>query len=368
MSRSLIRKVAGVGAVLAVAACGSQQQPGPMQGPPPAVAVTTTVVNTSNVRYHDEYPATVTALNEVDLRAQVSGYITGIYFRDGDRVKKGQKLYTIDQQQYEANYQQAIANLQVQEANLARAKKDADRYHELDKQDAVAKQLVDNADAALEAAQKQVEAAKAAVRAVQTSVRYTTIYAPFDGTIGISQVKMGSPVTAGQTVLNTLSSDNPVTVDFAVDQREIYRFSQLQQKNNAADSVFTLAFGQDIYPYPGKIHLLDRAVDPRTSTIKVRLIFPNPKNVLKPGMSGKVRVLNNSSSILIPYKAVTEQLGEFFVYVVTDSSKVTQRQVTLGKQIGTDVVVKEGLTNGEEIVVQGVQNLREGAAIKKSEQ
>jgi len=168
--------------------------------------------------------------------------------------------------------------------------------------------------------------------------------------------------------LNTLSSDNPVTVDFAVDQREIYRFSQLQQKNNAADSVFTLAFGQDIYPYPGKIHLLDRAVDPRTSTIKVRLIFPNPKNVLKPGMSGKVRVLNNSSSILIPYKAVTEQLGEFFVYVVTDSSKVTQRQVTLGKQIGTDVVVKEGLTNGEEIVVQGVQNLREGAAIKKSEQ
>ncbi len=87
------------------------------------MAVTTTVVNTSNVRYHDEYPATVTALNEVDLRAQVSGYITGIYFRDGDRVKKGQKLYTIDQQQYEANYQQAIANLQVQEANLARAKK-----------------------------------------------------------------------------------------------------------------------------------------------------------------------------------------------------------------------------------------------------
>lgn len=368
MSRTLIRKVAGIGAVLAMAACGNQKQPGPMQGPPPAVAVTTTTVNNSNVRFYDEYPAIVTALNEVDLRAQVSGYITGIYFRDGDRVKKGQKLYSIDQQQYEANYQQAIANLQVQEANLARAKKDADRYHELDKQDAVAKQLVDNADAALEAAQKQVEAARAAVRAVQTGVRYTTIYAPFDGTIGISQVKMGSPVTAGQTVLNTLSSDNPVTVDFSVDQREIYRFSQLQQKNNPTDSVFTIAFGQDIYPHPGKIHLIDRAVDPQTSTIKVRLVFPNPKNMLKPGMSGKVRVLNNSNAVLIPYKAVTEQLGEFFVYVVTDSSKVTQRQVKLGKQIGTNVIVREGLNSGEEIVVQGVQNLREGAAIKKSEQ
>lgn len=361
----MIKNLIAFSAIVVLISCGDTKAPGPVQGPPPAVNVTTTVVNSTNAMYHDEYPGILSALNQVDLRAQVNGYITGVFFRDGDRVKKGQRLYSIDQQQYEANYQQAVANLQVFEANLVKAKKDADRYHELDKQDAVAKQLVDNADASLAAAEKQVEAAKATVRSVQTGVRYTTITAPFDGTIGISQVKMGSPVSAGQTIMNTVSSDNPVTVDFAVDQREIYRFTQLQQKNqSASDSTFTLSFNTDVYPYPGKIMLIDRAVDPQTSSIKIRLVFPNTKGLLKPGMSGKVRVLTNIQSVVIPYKAVTEQLGEYFVYVLGDSSKVSQRKVLLGKALGTDIIVQDGLKDGEQIVVQGVQNLREGAVVK----
>lgn len=365
MPGTIIKKWFVIGVVALSVACGDSKAPAPAQGPPPAVAVTTTVVNSSIASYQDEYPGTVAALNQVDLRPQVNGYITGIHFRDGDRVKKGQRLYSIDQQQYEANYQQSVANLQVYEANLVKAKKDADRYHELDKQDAVAKQLVDNADAALAAAEKQVDAAKATVRSVQTGVRYTNIAAPFDGTIGISQVKMGSPVSAGQTILNTVSSDNPVTVDFAVDQREIFRFTQLQQqKTSASDSTFTLAFGTDVYAQPGKIMLIDRAVDPQTSSIKIRLVFPNTKGLLKPGMSGKVRVMTNLQSVVIPYKAVTEQLGEFFVYVVGDSSKVTQRKVNVGKALGTDVIIREGLKDGDQIVVQGVQNLREGAVVK----
>jgi membrane fusion protein, multidrug efflux system len=361
----MIKKWTVIVAVTVMISCGDEKPAAPLQGPPPAVAVTTTVVNAANAKYYDEYPATLAALNQIDLRPQVSGYITGIFFREGERVRKGQRLYSIDQQQYEANYQQAVANLQVQEANLVRAKKDADRYHELDKQDAVAKQLVDNADAALAAAEKQVEAAKAVVRGVQTGVRYTNIFAPFDGTIGISQVKIGSPVSAGQTILNTVSSDNPVIVDFPVDQREIFRFTQLQQKKlPASDSTFTLVFGTEVYPDPGKILLIDRAVDPQTSSIKVRLVFPNARGMLKPGMSGKVRVLNSTQAVVIPYKAVTEQLGEFFVYVVGDSSKVSQRKVQVGKAIGTDVIIHNGLNDGEQIVVQGVQNLREGAVVK----
>jgi len=346
--------------------CGSKSpQPQAMQGPPPAVNVTVQEIKTSNATYYDDYPAIVTALNQIDLRPQVSGYVTGIYFKDGDRVRPGQRLYSIDQQQYEANYQQSVANLQVQETNLVKAQKDADRYHELDKQDAIAKQQVDYADAALEAAKKQVDAAKANVRSVQTSVRYTTISAPFEGTIGISQVKLGSPVVAGQSILNTVSSDNPLATDFTVDQKEIYRFTQLQQKGNKkGDSTFRLAFGGTLYPYPGKISLIDRAVDPTTSTIKIRLVFPNEKGLLKSGMSGTVKVLNTSGeAVLIPYKAVTEQLGEYFAYVV-NGDKVTQRKVLLGKQIGSQVIVKDGLKEGEQIAVQGVQNLREGAAIK----
>lgn len=343
----------------------NEKKAAPPPTPPPA-QVTVEPVKFTKAVYYDEYPATVTALNQVELRPQVSGFVTGVHFKDGDRVSKGQLLYSIDDQLYAANYQQAVANLKVQQANMNKAQKDANRYHELDKNDAVAKQLVDNADAALEVMQKQVEAANANIQAVQTNVRYTRVYAPFDGVIGISVVKTGTAVTAGQTILNTISSDKELAVDFNVDQKEIYRFTTLMnEKQGEKDSTFTLAFGDDVYPFPGKIALLDRAVNPQTGTIKARLVFPNNKNLLITGMNGTVRVKSNATgqSILIPYKAVTEQLGEFFVYVPNDSNKVSQRKVVVGKQLGKDVIIKDGLKEGEKVVVEGVQNLREGAAI-----
>ena len=344
--------------------CADNQKP--VQGPPPAIPVTVTTVHSTNTTYYDEYPATVSALNEINLTAQVTGYVTGIHFQDGAKVKKGQLLYSLDAQVYAANYQQAVANLQLQEANLEKAKKDAERYQELDKHDAIAKQQVDYANAAYEVAKKQVAAAKANVEGVQSNVKFSRIYAPFTGTIGISRVKQGTSVVAGQTILNTVSTDDPIAVDFNVDQKELYRFVQLQQKSTKrSDSVFTITFGNDLYPYPGSIGLIDRAVDPQTGSIKARLIFPNDKGMLKPGMNTTVRVRNSaaSSSTLIPYKAVTEQLGEFFVYVVGDSNKVTQRKVQLGKQVGGGIIVNEGLTEGDQIAVEGVQNLREGTVV-----
>ena len=346
-----------------ISSCADNQKP--VQGPPPAVSVTVTTVQSTNAGYFDEYPATISALNEINLTAQVTGYVTGIHFKDGDKVKKGQLLYSLDAQVYDANYQQALANLQLQEANLEKARKDAERYQELDKHDAIAKQQVDYANAAYEVAKKQVAAAKANVTGVQSNVRFSRIYAPFNGTIGISRVKQGTSVVAGQTVLNTVSTDNPIAVDFNVDQRELYRFLQLQQNARRTDSVFSIAFGRDVYPYSGSIGLIDRAVDPQTGSIKTRLIFPNDKGMLKPGMNATVRVRNNASSgaTVVPYKAVTEQLGEFFVYVVGDSNKVTQRKVQLGKQVGGGVIVNEGLNEGEQIAVEGVQNLREGTVI-----
>ncbi len=354
-----------IAAVIILSACGDKQQQ-QQQGPPPAVPVTVEEAASREAAYYDEYPGTVVALNQTELRAQVTGYVTGIHFKDGDKVKKGQRLYSIDQQLYNANYQQSVAGLQVQETNLLKAQKDADRYHELDKQDAIAKQQVDYADAALEAAKKQVEAARANVNAVRANVNFATIVAPFSGTIGISQVRTGTSVVAGQTVLNTVSTDNPIAVDFAIDQKEVYRFTQLQQQGKkSGDSTFSIAFSRDVYPMYGSISLIDRAVDPQTGTIKTRLSFPNDKNMLKAGMSTTVRVLNSSKekSVAIPYKAVTEQLGEFFVYVVGDSNKVSQRKIVLGKQLDTAVVIKDGLKEGEKVVVQGVQNLREGAVI-----
>lgn len=356
-----------IGLLLASAllfSCGDKQAD-QKKGPPPPTPVTLAKVTTTDAVYYDEYPGSVAALNEIKILPQVTGYVTGVYFKDGQKVTKGQKLYSIDQQVYQANYQQAVANLQVQQANLIKAQKDADRYHELAAHDAVAKQQVDYADAALEAAKKQVAAFRATVSSVQANVSFANITAPFTGTIGISQVKQGTSVVAGQTVLNTISTDDPIAVDIAVDQKDIYRFTSLQQSNNPRDSIFRLSFGSDVYPYPGNINVIDRAVDPQTGTIKVRIVFPNSKGMLKAGMNATVKVKNTASSraTLIPYKAVTEQLGEFFVYVVGDSNKVSQHKVQPGKQIGSNIIINNGLSEGQDIVVQGVQNLHEGSVI-----
>jgi membrane fusion protein, multidrug efflux system len=355
----------GLSAVL-LFACGDKKEAQQQAAAPPPVYVSVTTVKDTAAMYYDEYPATLTALNEVKLTPQVNGYITGVYFKDGSKVSKGQRLYSIDQQVYNANLQQAIANQQVQETNLLKAQKDAERYHELDKHDAIAKQQVDYADAALDAARKQVAASRANVSAVRANVGFAVIRAPFTGTIGISQVKPGQAVVAGQTVLNTVSTDDPVAVDINVNQKDIFRFSQLQQqKNNPHDSTFRLVFGSEVYPEPGHIYLVDRAVDPQTGTIKTRLLFPNRNGMLKAGMNGTVKVASNAKtqSIVIPFKAVTEQLGEYFTYVVGDSSKVAQRKVELGQQLGSNVIIRSGLQPGEKIVVEGVQNLRQGSVI-----
>lgn len=350
-----------IGLLLVMTSCGDKGRPA-SQGPPP-VSVTVHKVSTADAAYYDEYPAIVRALNEVELRPQVNGYITAIHFKEGARVKKGEKLYSIDQQQSQAAYQQALANLSVQQANLEKSKKDVDRYRELDSKDAIAKQQVDYAESAYSAALQQVEAAKATVKSVQTNVRYSTIVAPFDGTIGISMVRLGASVSPGQTLLNTLSSDDPIAADIVVDQNEILRFTKLKQEKLLADSAFRLVFRDGIYPGYGKISFIDRAVDPQTGSIKMRLVFPNPTHALRPGMSGTVQVLTHArEAVLIPYKAISEQLGEFFTYVV-EGDKVTQRKVILGEQVGRNIIIKDGLQKDEVIVLEGIQNLREGSAI-----
>jgi membrane fusion protein (multidrug efflux system) len=331
-----------------------------------ATPVTVYQIKPQQAVYYNTFPATVTALNQVDLRSEVSGYITDISFKDGQQVTKGMKLYSVDQQQYKATYEQAVANLNSAKANLIKAQQDADRYNQLAKNDAIAKQVVEHAQADLESAKMLVAAAKENVNSVQTNLRYSTIVAPFDGIIGISQVKLGSSVTGGQTMLNTISSVNPIAVDFAVDEKQISRFNDLMQsKESDRDSIFTIILPDGkLYSSPGKISLIDRAVDSQTGTIKVRLVFSNIKNILKPGLTCNVRVRNisGSNTLLIPFKAVIEQMGEYFVFVEADK-KVTQHKINIGDDINGMVIVKEGLQEGDKVVVDGIQKIKENSEV-----
>jgi membrane fusion protein (multidrug efflux system) len=365
--------------------------------PPPPVAVPVNVYQATaqTVVYYDKYPSTTQALSQVELRPEVQGYITAILFKEGESVKKGQVLYEIDKRLYEANYEAAMANVKVAEGNQAQAKQDADRYSYLSSHNAIAKQVLDHAVISLQNTDNQVKAAQDAEKTAKTNLTYATIYAPFDGTIGFSQVKLGDMVSAGSTVLNTVSTIDPVAVDFLINEKQLPRFEQLKTgKKKHPDSLFTLLL-PDNSPYSsnGKISVIDRAVDPQTGSIRIRLVFSNPDYTLKAGMSCVVRVHNQEGSpqLLIPGKAIVEQMGEYFVFIVKDtalsvSSDSTQKsdsgsnvisdtsrgrrkwiafqkKVQVGQVIGPNQVIRSGIADGDQVVVDGVQSLHDGSEV-----
>lgn len=364
-NRSIAYISIGLTMALVYSSCGSKDATPP---PPPPADVEVETVTESAASYYTTYPGTVTALNEVELRPQVTGYITCIHFKDGQHVAKGQLLYTMDPQSYEAGVNQAQANVAVAKANLIKAQKDADRYIALDKKDAIAKQVLDHSLADLESAKMMVKAAEAGVSDVRTRLRYASIVAPFSGTIGISLVKTGTSVVPGVTVLNTISTDNPIAVDFFLDQKDLPKMTSiLNAGSNSGDSTFSILLADNSeYKAYGKIASIDRAVDVQTGTIRIRLAFENSDNILRPGMSATVRVFKRegNTAIVIPHKAITEQMGEYFVYTVTDSNTVTQNKVKLGAAIDDKIVVTEGLQVGQKIVTEGLQRVKEGAKIQ----
>ncbi|GAC1309188.1 MAG: MdtA/MuxA family multidrug efflux RND transporter periplasmic adaptor subunit [Mucilaginibacter sp.] len=329
--------------------------------PPTPVNITEATV--ADAVYYDKYQGTVVALNTVELRSEVTGFITGIFFEEGEIVPKGKALYEIDRRKYQAAYSQAIANLQSANANLVKAQKDVDRYNMLLKNDAVARQTVDQAVAAYETSKSQVAVAKAGVLSAKTDLSYSIITAPFTGRIGISQVKLGAQVTPGSTLLNTISSEHPIGVDVVINENDIDRFYKLQK--SSTDSTFKLQLSDgNEYHKPGRVLAIDRGVASQTGTVKVRIQFPNDNNMLKDGMSCVLNVLNNDSGnrIQVPFKAISEQMGEFFVFTAQDTI-AKQRKVTLGPRVGTNIVIMKGLQAGDKVITDGFQRLRDGGKI-----
>jgi membrane fusion protein (multidrug efflux system) len=381
---------------LAFFACEHKQTP-----PTPPVPVNLITATAQRVLYYDKYPATTVALKQVALYAQVTGYITSINFTEGTHVHKGQVLYHLDERLYLATVDQARANLRVDSGNLLQQQQDADRYIYLAKHNAVATQLVDHQLIALQNAKDSVMAAQQQLKTALTNLTYAYIYAPFDGTIGISQVRVGNLLSPGTTLINTISTDDPMAVDFYVAEAQLPHFEDLQMhKQKEIDSLFTIILpnGQ-VYPYLGKIAIIDRAVDPQTGTIDVRLSFPNPQYMLRAGMSAVVRVHNQDAApqIVVPSRAVVEQMGEYFLFVArdtilnahptdsaagkkgTDSAakkgadtvatpklRTFQVKVQLGQTIGPNVIVKSGIKVGDRVVVDGVQSIHEGSFINAS--
>lgn len=350
-------------AMLLWTGCKSKEDKSAAAAGPPPTSVSVAEAKVVNATYYDQYQATVVALSSVELRSQVTGFITAINFKEGEVVPKGKVLYEIDRRNFEAAYQQARANLSSAQASLVRAQKDADRYSYLLKQDAVARQTYDQAVATLATAQAQVQSAKAGITTAQTNLSYSQIRAPFTGRIGISQVRLGAQVTPGTTLLNTISSENPIGADITINEQNVDRFYHLQK--NTTDSTFRLKLSSgSMYNQVGRIYAIDRGVNSLTGTVKVRVKFNNAQDSLRDGMSAVLNVLNDESGnrVQIPYKAVTEQMGEYFVFVAQDTI-AKQQKITLGPRISDKVVIMTGLKEGDKVVTDGFQRLRDGGKI-----
>jgi membrane fusion protein (multidrug efflux system) len=368
-----------------LAACDKKQPP-----PNTEVPVNLLKVTPKTVLYYDKFPATTRALNQVNLLPQVAGAVTGMFFTEGTKVNKGQKLYEIDERLYKAAYDQALANLDVSKSSLVQAQQDADRYVYLNKYNAVAKQLYDHSVVTLEQAKSTVKASEQQVKTAKTNLTYATVYAPFTGTIGISQVRLGAVVTPSVTTLDTLSTDSPIAVDFIINEKNLPFFEKLQHEKIKVDSLFTLLMPDNsLYGHLGKLSIIDRAVDPQTGSIRVRLVFDNPDDYLRAGMSCVVRVRNQETGpqVVVPNKAVIEQMGEYFVYVAKDSvfkispdslkkmdkkaaadagkAKLVavQKKVQTGQVIGANIIIKSGVKAGDKIIVDGLQSLHDGVRI-----
>ncbi len=358
-----------IGSALIWQSCGDAKQKGAGAQAPAerVVPVTTAIASQEIVTGNITYPASVVPLNETELRAEVNGYITNIYVADGASVSKGQKLYEIDGIRYTAAVEQAKASLNIAQANYDRVKRDLGRYEKLAQQDAIAKQTLDNAKTDLANQEAQVLSAKAALTTANTNLARSVIKAPFSGTVGISQVRSGALVSAGTTLLNTISSVDPIAVEIQVNEKDLSQFTALKNKQSSSAISLTLPDGTT-YSAHGTIHTLDRAIDPQTGTLKVRASFPNPNKSLVAGMNLSLNIKRESATeeLVVPYKAVMEQLGVFNVYVVNDSSKAEIRHVELGIKVDENVVIKKGISAGEKVITDGVMNVQPGVKVTEN--
>ncbi len=335
----------------------------------PEVGVAT--VETRNVPMYGEWVATLDGYVNAEIRPQVSGYIIKQDYTEGSLVRKGQVLFTIDPRPFQATLDRAKGDLAQAQAQLGKSTLDVERDTPLADARAIAKSQLDNEVQAKLGAQAAVESAKAAVEQAELNLEWTKVTSLVDGIAGIAQVQMGNLV-GSTSILTSVSQVDPIKAFFPISEHE---YLLAQSKSKAISSKHTISFfgnslqliltDGSIYAQKGKILLADRQVDPGTGTIRIVAAFPNPGNVLRPGQYGRVRVETSTKkdALLLPQSAVVYLQGSYQVAVVGGDHKVIMRAVKPGATVGTMWVIDEGLKPGEQVVVEGLQQIREGTLV-----
>lgn len=367
MKRALIPALCGL-LLTATVGCGKKEAPAP---PPPDVKVAT--VLQKDVPIYVEAIGQTRGSTEIEVRARVEGFIQTLDFKEGNPVRKGQLLYTIDPSQYQASLAQAKGTLAEAEAQLARAKQDVVRYEPLVAKNAISRQEYDTAVVVQRAAEASVEAAKAVVERAQIDLGYTKVLAPESGMVGKTEVYPGTLVGRGQsTLLTHISQIGTIHVRFTIPERDYLYYARKRQErmgNHAPGQnlpfELVLADGS-MHPEKGLLVFVDRNVDPTTGTILMEAAFPNPGGIVRPGQYARVRAAVDlkQGAILVPQRAVGELQGIYNVAVVGGDDAIEMRMVTPAQRIGNLWVIDAGLKAGDRIVVEGLQKVRPGVKVK----
>lgn len=331
-------------------------------------------ITAKDVPIYIEFIGTIDADINAEIRARVPGYVEQVAYKEGSTVKKGDLLFKIDPVEQQASVTQSTGEIETAKAGLAKAKADVARLTPLAAQKAVSQQELDHAIAQQQAAQAQVAAMSGSLASARANLSYTTITSPIDGIAGTANVKIGNLVGKTEaTLLTTVSKLDQVRVTFTLSEQlylkhaqALSQFEKLQAENPDRPGKLDLILADgSTYPHKGKLSFVERQVDPTTGSISLVAIFPNPDRILRPGLFAKVRVQREvkAGALLVPQRAVQEIQGVTQLCIVKDH-RVEVRRVTMGDRSGSDWVVERGLNSGEQVIIEGIDKVKEGSVVR----
>lgn len=359
-----------VALVLLLAACEQRQALPPPT--PPKVTVSQPVVR--DVVESDGYTGRLEAVESVEVRARVSGYLQAVHFTNGAIVKKGALLFVIDPRPYQAELNRTKAALEQAIARYERTQKDFARAQQLVRSRAISQEELDTRSADQREAQEAVQAARAAVEVARLNVEFTQVRAPISGRISREFVTEGNLVnggTAESTLLTRIVSLDPIYGYFDVDERSYLKYARLARNRTRAGSLevnIAVALGlvdEQGFPHQGQLDFIDNRLDPNTGTMTGRAIFPNPNLTLVPGLFARLRLPGSDTykALLLPDEAIGSDQTQRLAFVVNDQNTVEYRKLELGPMIDGLRVVRDGLKPEDWVIVNGVQRVRTGAKV-----
>ena len=366
-----------IGAVLMLAAlvasCGEKQQ---QAGGPPPPAVTVAEPTKRTVTDYDEYVGRFVAVSTVEVRARVSGYLEGVHFTDGSRVKQGDLLFTIDKRPFQNAVAQARASLTQAKTNLAFTEADFTRGKELVAAKTITDQVFQQRSQAYNNAKAAVAGAEAAVRTAELDLEFTELRAPINGRIGDRRVSPGNLVTGGNTgnttLLATIVTDDPIRFEFTFDEASYLRYDRLFKAGDGSSSrgagvpVSIKLIDEDAFGHTGKLDFFDNVISTSTGTIRSRAVFDNSNGLFTPGMFARVQVPSSPpyEALLVPDVAIGSEQARKFVLAVDGDNKAVTKYVELGQLVdGKLRVIKKGLTPADRVIVNGMARVRAGQKV-----